>query len=159
MSLSDLEVMRWFNENLGDYINMYTSGGADQSVILCETFPCVVITTSRIIRKRAKDGSEDLNDLLMPCSAWTSQLIHWRDESAKRNYVENKCSMFKFSNLQDVVQYVHLLWLLRNETPCLSFKERADNARLRLVTDVNDLKSKSDTALGSLIRPYFCISD
>lgn len=152
--------MRWFNKDLGEYISMYQSGEEDQSVILCERPPCVVLTTSRIVKKPAEDDhNETAVDMLMPCAAWTSQLVTWRNNVFKNSYIENRCSMYKFSNIQEFIKYVRLLWLLRDEIPCFSYKIHADEQRLRLITDVNDLKSTDCTTTSAFIRPYFCISE
>jgi hypothetical protein len=156
MALSDENIIVWFNENLGDHMSMYQSGENSENIIICEKLPCSVITSSRIVKgKNSHSGVED--EILMPLAAWSSDLIKWKDGMKKNDYEEHRCSMYEFKNLKAVIDYLQLLWLLKGEIPCLSYRKKADEQRLGFITDVDSIKSFSKD-LNCLMKPFFNIS-
>lgn len=160
MNLSAPYVISWFNTHLSEYMHMYQNEDNNESVMLCEKLPCIVITTSRVVKYKNENSDSEV-EMLVPSAAWSSDLLVWTGKKRKDEYVEHRCSMYEFPNLQALINYVRLIWLLKEEIPCLCYRRDADEQRLRLVTDVNDIQSKKENlnSMSLLIKPYFRISN
>lgn len=122
--MSDRFVVRWFNEELSQHMELYVATPS-KTYVLTENHCCDIIATSRVYIE-AKSGVKRL----LPPYAWKSPKIRWNVERSAASHFTNACNMYRFETFDELLAYLKILHATKDGVPFFRLQKQLADERL-----------------------------